>query len=80
MGQDPALYRQFSELLEETIRAYRDRRLSERDYLSKVVDLAGKVARKDHGEGVPQSLQGNDHAQAFSASSKSASVGAMGSR
>ncbi|MYA91369.1 MAG: type I restriction endonuclease subunit R [Synechococcus sp. SB0663_bin_10] len=64
MDQDPALYRQFSELLEETIRAYRDRRLSERDYLAKVVDLAGQVARKDRGEGVPQALQGNDHAQA----------------
>ena len=64
MDQDPALYRQFSELLEETIRTYRDRRLSERDYLSRVVDLAGKVARKDRGEDVPQALQGNDHAQA----------------
>ena len=64
MEQDPALYRQFSELLEETIRAHRDRHLSERDYLSKVADLAGKVARKDHGQDVPQALQGNDHAQA----------------
>ena len=64
MDQDPALYRRFSELLEETIRAYRDRRLSERDYLSKVVDLAGKVARRDRGEDVPQVLRGNDHAQA----------------
>ncbi|MCY4235725.1 MAG: HsdR family type I site-specific deoxyribonuclease [Cyanobacteria bacterium MAG CAR2_bin_4] len=65
MDQDPALYRRFSQLLEETIRAYRDRRLSERDYLSKVVDLAGKLAGQDRGEGVPQALQGNDHAQAF---------------
>ena len=64
MDQDPALYRQFSELLEETIRAYRDRRLSERDYLGKVVDLAGRVARRDRGEGMPQVLRGNDHAQA----------------
>lgn len=65
MEQDPTLYRQFSELLEETIRAYRDRRLSERAYLSKVADLAGQVARKDRGESVPQALRGNDHAQAF---------------
>ena len=64
MDQDPALYRQFSALLEEAIRAYRDRRLCERDYLSKVVDLASKVARRDRGEGVPQVLRGNDHAQA----------------
>lgn len=65
IDQDPALYRQFSDLLEETIRAYRDRRLSERDYLSAVADLAGQVARRDRGEAVPQVLQGNDHAQAI---------------
>ena len=64
MDQDPALYRQFSELLQETIRAYRDRRLSERDYLSKVMDPAGKVALRDRGQDVPQVIWGNDHAQA----------------
>ena len=64
MDQDPALYRQFSELLQETIRAYRDRCLSERDYLSKVMDLAGKVALRDRGQDVPQLIRGNDHAQA----------------
>ena len=44
MEQDPALYKQSSQLLEEIIRVYRDRCLSEQDYLSRVVDLAGKVA------------------------------------
>jgi type I restriction enzyme R subunit len=39
MDEDPAFYRQFSDLLEETIRAYRERRLSEREYLGSVVDL-----------------------------------------
>ena len=33
MDEDPAFYRQFSELLEETIRDYREKRISERDYL-----------------------------------------------
>ncbi|SAY38476.1 hypothetical protein [Candidatus Synechococcus spongiarum] len=47
---------------------------------AKVVALARKVAGQDRGEGVPQVLQGNDDAQAFSASSRSASVGTMGSR
>ena len=64
MEQDPALYRQFSELLEETIRAYRDRRLSEQGYLGNVLDLAGKVARKDRSEAMPQVICGNDDAQA----------------
>ena len=65
MEEDPTLYRQFSDLLEETIRAYRDKRLSEREYLNRVVALAGKVARKDRGSDVPVPLRGNDDAQAF---------------
>jgi type I restriction enzyme R subunit len=65
MDEDPTLYKQFSELLEETIRAYRERRLSEREYLNSVVDLASKVARKDRGRDVPESIRGDEDAQAF---------------
>lgn len=65
MDEDPAFYRQFSDLLEETIRAYRERRLSERDYLGSVVDLASKVARKDRGRQVPDAVKGDDDGQAF---------------
>jgi type I restriction enzyme R subunit len=65
MEEDPAFYSQFSELLQETIRAYRERRLSEREYLGSVVDLANKVARKDRGRDVPESIRANDDAQAF---------------
>jgi len=65
MEEDPTFYREFSDLLEETIRAYRERRLSERDYLNSVVDLASKVARKDRGREVPEPIRGNEDAQAF---------------
>lgn len=65
MDEDPTFYRQFSELLEETIRAYREKRLSEREYLNGVVDLASKVARKDRGRDVPESIRGDEDAQAF---------------
>lgn len=65
MDEDPTFYRQFSELLEETIRAYREKRLSERDYLNGVVDLASKVARKDRGRDVPNAVKGDDDGQAF---------------
>ena len=64
MGEDPAFYRQFSELLEETIRDYREKRISERDYLINVVDLASRMARKDHGRQVPESIKGDEDAQA----------------
>jgi type I restriction enzyme R subunit len=65
MDEDPTFYKQFSELLEETIRAYREKRLSERDYLNSIVDLASKVARKDRGRDAPESIRGDEDAQAF---------------
>lgn len=65
MDEDPTFYKQFSELLEETIRAYREKRLSEREYLNSVVDLASKVARKDRRRDVPESIRGDEDAQAF---------------
>jgi len=65
MDEDPTFYKQFSELLEETIRAYREKRLSEREYLNSVVDLASKVASKDRGRDVPESIRGDEDAQAF---------------
>ncbi|EEW56507.1 type I site-specific deoxyribonuclease, HsdR family [Ruegeria sp. TrichCH4B] len=65
MDEDPTFYKQFSELLEETIRAYREKRLSERDYLNSVVDLASKVARKDRGRDVPEGIRGDEDALAF---------------
>jgi type I restriction enzyme R subunit len=65
MEEDPAFYRQFSELLEETIREYRAKRLSEVEYLNGVLDLAGKVARKDRGRDVPPPIRDSEDGQAF---------------
>jgi type I restriction enzyme R subunit len=65
MDEDPTFYQKFSELLEETIRAYREKRMSEKDYLNSVIDLANKVARKDRGRDVPELVRGNDDGQAF---------------
>ena len=65
MEEDPAFYKPFSELLEETIREYRAKRMSELDYLNNVLDLAGKVARKDRGRDVPQPIRDSEDGQAF---------------
>ncbi len=64
MEQDPSFYQQFSEMLEETIKDYREKRISEKDYLKNVVDLASKVARKDHGRKFPESIKGDEDSQA----------------
>lgn len=65
MDEDPAFYKQFSELLEQTIREYRERRISEKDYLNHVVDLASRMARKDHGRDVPDLIRGDEDAEAI---------------
>lgn len=65
MEEDPAFYMQFSEMLEQTIRDYRERRLSEKDYLNTVVDIATRTAAKDRGRRLPNCVQGNDDAGAF---------------
>jgi type I restriction enzyme, R subunit len=65
MEQDPAFYKQFSEMLEETIRDYRNKRISEKEYLNNVVDLASRMARRDLGRQMPDSIKGDDDAQAI---------------
>lgn len=66
MEEDPTFYRRFSELLEETISNYRAKRLSEREYLNSVLDLAGQVSRKeDRAADIPEPVRGNDDAKAF---------------
>lgn len=65
MDEDPTFYRSFSDLLEETIRDYRAKRISEREYLKSVVELASKVARKDRGREMPDAIKSNDDGQAY---------------
>ena len=65
MGKDPTFYKRFSKLLEETIHAYRQKRLSEREYLNSVTDLASKIAGNDSGQDIPKKIRGDGHAQAF---------------
>lgn len=65
MEEDPTFYKRFSEMLDETIRQYRERRLSERDYLKSIVDIATKISRKDRGGSVPETIRDDDDTQAF---------------
>lgn len=64
MEEDPAFYKEFSVLLEETIRDYREKRISEKEYLNNVIDLASRMARKDHGRRIPASIRSDEDAQA----------------
>ena len=66
MDTDPAFYKKFSELLEEVIKAYRDRRMSEKEYVSNTTAIARKVAAgKREEDTVPVQIRDNSDAQAF---------------
>ena len=43
MDDDPAFFRKFSAMLEDAIRAFREKRLADREYLPKVMEIAESV-------------------------------------
>ncbi len=65
MEEDPALYKDFSEMLTEVIEAYRDHRIAEMDYLNRVAEIAKEVAKGRREQGVPDRIRDNIDAQAF---------------
>ena len=64
MDEDPAFYRKFSEMLDEAIRAFREKRLADRDYLNQVMVVADSV-RNRNGDSLPDKLRNHDVAKAF---------------
>ena len=64
MQEDPAFYRRFSELLEDAIRAFRECRLSDAEYLRRVSTIAERL-RNRTGDDVPEKLAHRDVAKAF---------------
>jgi type I restriction enzyme R subunit len=64
MQEDPAFYRQFSEMLEDAIRAFREQRLSDAEYLHKVTEISEKVKNRT-GDDIPEALAHRDVAKAF---------------
>ena len=65
MEEDPTLYKAFSQMLEEAIREYRSKRISEKDYLKRVSEIAKDVASGKRAENIPTKIQDNLDAQAF---------------
>lgn len=64
MDDDPAFYRKFSEMLEEAIRAFRESRLAERDYLAKVTEIAEAIRTRKE-DNLPEVIRQRDVAKAF---------------
>lgn len=64
MEQDPAFYRRFSELIDATIAAYRDGRISELEYLERATDALEQV-RAGHDRSQPAALSAYRDAPAY---------------
>ncbi|NOY69976.1 MAG: type I restriction endonuclease subunit R [Deltaproteobacteria bacterium] len=64
MDEDPAFYEKFSKLIQQAIEDFRAKRISDLDYLHKVVDIRDKIVGKVHDD-VPNNLSGFDDAMAY---------------
>ncbi|MCK4618582.1 MAG: type I restriction endonuclease subunit R [Desulfobacterales bacterium] len=64
MGEDPAFYEKFSKLIQQVIEDFRAKRISDLDYLGKVVDIRDKVVGKVHDD-IPEKLTKNEDAMAY---------------
>ena len=64
MNEDPAFYEKFSKLIQQAIEAFRAKRISDLDYLAKVVEIRNKIVGKVHDD-VPDKLSGNEDAMAY---------------
>lgn len=62
--EDPAFYRKFSEMLEDAIRAFREKRLSDAEYLKQVSAIRDAV-RDRRADGLPPILRDRDVARAY---------------
>jgi type I restriction enzyme R subunit len=64
MDEDPAFYEKFSRLIQKVIDDFRTQRISDLEYLKKVVEIRDRVVSRAHDD-VPEKLSGNDHATAY---------------
>ncbi len=64
MDEDPAFYEKFSKLIQQAIEDFRAKRISDLDYLNKVVDIRNKVVGKVHDD-IPDTLAGREDAIAY---------------
>ena len=64
MDEDPAFYEKFSKLIQQAIEDFRAKRLSDLDYLNKVVEIRNKFVGKVHDD-IPDNFSGNEDAIAY---------------
>lgn len=61
MDEDPAFYTKFSVLIQQVIDAYRQKRISDLEYLSQIKEMKRKLDAREHDD-IPEAVQHNDNA------------------
>ena len=63
-GKDPSYYKKFSEMINDTLNKYRDKRISEKEYLEEMYKHFDDYEEKDIIK-YPETIKGNGDARAF---------------
>ena len=61
MEEDPAFYTEFSVLIQNVIDAYRQKQISDLEYLKRITEAKKRLDAREHDE-VPENLAHNDNA------------------
>lgn len=63
--ENPAYYKKFSERIKEAIQEYKEKRISEAEYLNKMKDIMKDYRNGESNESYPEIIKENRNAQAF---------------
>ncbi|WP_233880296.1 type I restriction endonuclease subunit R [Virgibacillus halodenitrificans] len=63
--ENPAYYKKFSERIKEAIQEYKEKRISEAEYLNKMKDIMKDYRNGESSESYPEIIKENRNAQAF---------------
>ena len=63
--ENPSYYKKFSERIEKVLEDYKNKRISEVDYLNKMEDIMNKYREKKDEANYPDAIKYNENAQAF---------------
>ncbi len=63
--ENPAYYKRFSERIEEVLKAYREARISEGEYLNGMKNIVEDYRKGDSGINYPDAIRNNSNAQAY---------------
>lgn len=63
--ENPAYYESFSKLISDTLKSYKEKIISDAEYLNKMRQIINDYGKGNSGISYPESIRNNVHAQAF---------------